>query len=396
MNDLTTSRTFSTFTSEGITFQKSIIENILGLSFTGNNRIQLLKNGRETFQTILDLVSAAREIICIEFYIFKDDDTGKKLAGILKEKVKEGVKVYLLYDHFGSFLTSRDFWSDLNKAGVNIRVSHPFKWSAPRGYIYRNHKKLLIIDGTKAVTGGFNIADEYHGYFKKRKIMWRDTGIYLEGPIASVLMNIFQKSWKTWRGRSINWITESKTFTHGIPVIPIFVNSGRARRKMRRLLIYSFKNAKESIFLTTAYFIPSNRILRAMINAAERGVTLKLLLPGKSDITSVLYAGRSYYNRLLKAGVEIYNYQDAVLHAKTTVFDGCWSIIGSANIDFQSLRRNEESNVGILDRDFSRHMTDVFHKDLEKSFKIDPYTWVKRPFYQKILEKFFYLIMKKL
>jgi cardiolipin synthase len=384
------------FKSNNVTFEKSIIENILGVHFTYNNNVQLLKSGQETFQIILDSVSTARDIICIEFYIFKDDDTGKKLAELLKEKARQGVKVYLLYDHFGSFLTSRAFWLDLKKAGVKIMVSHPFKWTAPRGYIYRNHKKLLVIDGAKAFTGGFNIADEYHGHFKKRKKTWRDTGIYLEGPIAHTLLNMFRKSWTTWKGESIIWNTKQMSLNHGVPVIPIFANSGRARRKMRRLLIYSIKNAKESIFLTTAYFIPSRKILKALVQAVRKGVTLKLLLPGKTDVMPVFYAGRSYYRRLLKAGVEIYNYRGSVLHAKTTVFDGCWSIIGSTNLDFQSLWRNEESNVGILDRDFSRHMIEVFQNDLKNSIKIDSDSWARRPLYQKILEKSSSLIMKKL
>ena len=382
--------------SDRTALRKSAIENILGPHFIENNKVQLLKSGRETFQTILDLVSTAKEIICIEFYIFKDDDTGKKLAGILKEKAREGVNVYLLYDHFGSFLTSRRFWSDLKKSGVKVRVSHPFKWTAPREYMYRNHKKLLIIDGIKAVTGGFNIADEYHGYFRKRNITWRDTGIYLEGPVTSALLNMFQISWSTWKGELINRHTRHEALIQGVPVIPIFANSGRARRRMRRLLIYSIRNAKKSILLTTAYFVPSKRILRALLHAARRGVSVKLLLPGNSDIQSVFYAGRSYYHSLLKAGAEIYNYQGAVLHAKTTVFDGCWSIIGSANFDFLSLRKNEESNVGIFDVDFSTHMTEVFQTDLKDSFKIDAATWAKRPLYQKILEKLFYVIIKKL
>lgn len=377
-------------------FRKSAIEGILGSRFIENNKVQLLKSGRETFQTILDLVSTAREIICIEFYIFKDDDTGKKLAALLKEKARGGVSVYLLYDHFGSFLTSRRFWSDLKTAGVKIRVSHPLRWTALRRYIYRNHKKLLIIDGTKAVTGGFNIADEYHGYFKKRKLTWRDTGIYLEGPVASTLLNIFLKSWSTWKGEMISWHPGHEDLTHGVPVIPIFANSGRARRRMRRLLIYSIRNAKSSILLTTAYFIPSQIILRALVQSAKRGVSLKLLLPGESDVKSVFYAGRSYFSRLLKAGAEIYTYQGSVLHAKTTVFDGCWSIVGSANFDYQSLRRNDESNVGIFDLDFSTHMTEAFQTDLNNSLKVDAGKWAQRPLHQKILEKLFSLIMKKL
>ncbi len=384
------------FSSKQPNFNRRAIETICGLPFTENNKVRILKTGQETFQTILDAVSSAQQIICIEFYIFKDDNSGRQLAELLKKKAREGVSVYLLYDHFGSFLTARSFWSGLKKEGVKVRVSHPFKWSYPRGYIYRNHKKLLLIDGQKAITGGFNIADEYQGYFKKRKNNWRDTGIYLEGPIASTLLSIFSKSWKTWKGELIKFQIEHHPLNHGVPAIPIFANSGRARRKMRKLLLYSIKNAKESIFLTTAYFIPSRKILRALINSVQRGVKLKLLLPGESDVIPVFYASRSYYKRLLKAGVEIYDYQGVVLHAKTSVFDGCWSIVGSANLDFQSLRRNEESNVGILDNNFSKDMIEVFFNDLEKSVKIDAQIWEKRPFYQKFLEKFFFAIMKKL
>ena len=377
-------------------FQKSAIEEILGIPFTENNHVRLLQSGKEIFQTIFDSVTNARHIICIEFYIFKNDDTGKKLSALLKEKARQGVSIYLLYDHFGSFLTSRSFWSDLKKEGIKVRVSHPFKWSALRGYIYRNHKKLLVIDGNKAFIGGFNIADEYHGYFKKRKKTWRDTGIYLEGQIASTLLSIFSKSWRTWKGELFNLPMRHQFINYGVPVIPVFMNSRRAGSKTRRLLLYSIKNAKESIFLTTAYFIPSRKILRALENAARKGVNIKLLLPGKSDVTAAFYAGRSYYNRLLKTGVEIYNYQGAVLHAKTAVFDGCWSIIGSTNLDFQSLRRNEESNVGIFDGNFGRQMIEAFESDLHNSIKIDANTWSKRPFYEKILEKFFSLFRKRL
>jgi len=375
---------------------KSGIEKIIRGSFTENNRVRILKSGQETFQAILDTIASAQKIICIEFYIFKDDNTGRKLAALLKEKAGQGIPVYLLYDHFGSFLTSSKFWLDLKKEGIKVRVSHPFKWSSLKGYIYRNHKKLLLVDGTKAFTGGFNIADEYHGYFKTRKHIWRDTGIYLEGPIASTLLRIFSRSWKTWKGEIINLPFTQPQLNGGVPVIPVFANSARARRRMRQLLLYSIRNAKESIFLTTAYFIPSRKILRALINAAQRGVDLKLLLPGRSDVMATYYAGRSYYRRLLMAGAEIYNYQGAVLHAKTSVFDRCWSIIGSTNLDFQSLRRNDESNVGIFDRNFSSLMIDIFHSDLQRSAKIEEKTWGKRPLHQKFLEKFFSLIMKKL
>lgn len=375
---------------------KSEIEKILGLPFTGDNYVQLLVSGQTIFQKIIDCLSAARDMICIEFYIFKDDHTGQRISEILKEKANQGVKIYLLYDHFGSFLTSTRFWKDLKKSGIHIRVSHPLRWSTPRGYIYRNHKKLLLIDGRTAMLGGFNIADEYHRFFRKKKMVWRDTGIFLEGPIVSTLMNIFNNSWTTWQGESIPFKANKQPVENGIPVIPVFTNTGRARRKMRRLLLYSIRNARNSIFLTTAYFIPGKKIINALINASKRGVSLKLLLPGESDIKSVLYAGRSYYSKLLKAGIEIYHYHGSVLHSKTAVFDDCWSIIGSTNLDFQSLRRNEESNVGIFDTEFSKQMVKVFQDDMRNSTRIDLDAWLKRPYHQRLLEKMFYVIRKKL
>jgi len=384
-------------------YNKSAIEEILKIPFTENNHVRLLQSGEEIFQAIFESVRNAQHIICIEFYIFKNDDTGKKLAELLKEKVKQGVEVYFLYDHFGSFRTPINFWRELKKAGINLRASHPFKWSSPQHYIHRDHKKLLIIDGEKAFTGGFNIGDEYHGYLKKWKQAWRDTGIYLEGPIVTTLLEIFKKSWTAWKGKPI--IRDKKAppvepclpnRQNGLSVIPIFTSSAKGRKKLRKLFFYSISNAKGKIFITNAYFTPSKRMLIVLEEAVNRGVDVKLLLPGKSDLVPVLYAGRNYYKRLLKAGVEIYSYQDSILHAKTAVFDSCWSIIGSANLDFQSLRRNDESNVGIFDNDFAGGMTEVFQEDLRHSIKIDIDTWSKRPFYEKVLERFFSMFRKRL
>ena len=211
---------------DSISTVKKDIENILGLSFSPNNYVQHLESGQLTFQTILEAVSNANNFICIEFYLFKDDETGRKLAYVLKEKAGQGVQIYLLYDHFGSFLTSRRFWSDLKKVGIKIQVSNPFKWTSPKGYIYRNHKKLLLIDGCKVFIGGFNIADEYHGYVRKKKNRWRDTGIYIEGPIASTVLDIFRKSWSKWKGRFVSCDRKHKDIKHGTQAIPVFAHSG--------------------------------------------------------------------------------------------------------------------------------------------------------------------------
>lgn len=385
-------------------FEKSTIEGILGITFTPQNYVRILLGGEEAFQRIFNSIATARDIICLEFYIFKNDTTGRRLVELLKEKVRQGVKVYILCDHYGSYLrTPQGFWQDMKEAGINLRTAHPFKWSSPKRYIHRDHKKLLLIDGQKVFTGGFNIGDEYHGYFphrrfvpnlRSRKNTWRDTGIYLEGPVAHALLEIFNRSWRAWGGEPIIYEQKIEAAVSGVPVIPIFASSAKGRRKMRKLFFYSIDNAKESIFLTTAYFSPSLRLLKALEDAVRRGAKVKLLLPGRSDIPAVDYTGRYFYTKLLKAGIEIYNYQGRILHAKTAVFDGFWSIIGSANIDFQSFRRNDEGNVGILDRDFGRKVIEVFEEDLRHSIKIEPDTWARRPFYEKLLEWFFSLFRK--
>ncbi|HDH50860.1 MAG TPA: hypothetical protein ENH04_05585 [Nitrospirae bacterium] len=381
---------------EAHSFDRSEIEKVLGLPFTPDNRVRILKSGKETFQTILDSIENAREIICVEIYIFKDDNTGTRIAELLKKKAVQGVRVYVIYDHFGSFLTSRHFWKDLAASGVKLRASHPFKWTSPRRYVRRNHRKLLTIDGQRAFTGGFNIADEYHRYFKRWLKAWRDTGILLEGPIAATLLEMFRQRWIAWKGKPITWDKKAAPVSPGVPVIPIFTNSAKERRRMRNLLYYSINRSREKIFITNAYFTPGLKLMKALGNAVKRGVDVKLLLPGKSDFAPVHYAGRHSYAKLMGKGIEIYNYQGSILHAKTAVFDRHWSVIGSANLDFQSLRRNDEGNVGILDSDFSRQMTRLFLDDLHQAVKLAADTWSERPFYEKVLEKFFALFRKRL
>jgi len=323
------------------------------------------------------------------------------LSELLKRKSRGGTKVYLLYDHFGSIGTPRSFWSDMRREGIQIRASHPFRWTAPFHYVHRDHRKLIVVDSTKAFTGGLNIANEYSGFhFRKRSRGWRDTGILVEGPIVKKLLDTFRKSWTTWGGDKIflDGANEVRRVTtaDGIPALPIFVYSGKGRRRMRNLLRYSIDRAQTSILLTTAYFIPSRRLIERLERAVRRGVKVKLLVPGRSDIPAASYAGRAFFSRLLKAGIEIHTYLGEMLHAKTYLFDGCWSIIGSTNLDYQSLRYNDEGNIGILDLSFASQMTAIFEEDLRNSSKIDEETWRGRPLLERIKEHFFALFRKRL
>jgi cardiolipin synthase len=378
------------------------IEGIFKQKFSLATGVQLLWKERDSFQTIFDAINRAEKLICLQFYIFKNDGTGIGLSELLRQKSRKGVKVYVLYDHFGSFGTPRSFWKEMRLEGIKIRASHPFKWTAPFHYVHRDHRKLVVVDLKRAFTGGLNIANEYSGFHLRRRSRgWRDTGILVEGPIVNELFGTFKKSWATWGGEKIFSRGDSekahgKIPEDGIPALPIFVYSRKGRKRMRNLLRYSIDHAQTRILLTTAYFIPSRRLVEKLEMAVRRGVKVRLLVPGKSDIPAASYAGRAFFSRLLKSGIEIYTYLGEMLHAKTYLFDECWSIVGSTNLDYQSLRYNDEGNIGILDLAFASKMTWIFEEDLKNSVKIDEETWRKRPFLEKMKEHFFALFRKRL
>jgi cardiolipin synthase len=378
------------------------IERVFRHKFSVATHVQLLWKGRDSFRIIFDAVSRAEKLICLQFYIFKNDETGIALSKLLKQKGEEGVKVYVLYDHFGSFGTPRSFWKEMRQAGIQIRASHPFRWTAPFNYVHRDHRKLIVIDSKKAFTGGLNIANEYSGFhIRRRSRGWRDTGIIVEGPIVNELFDTFNKSWTLWGGEKILFPgaceeARGNLPEDGIPALPIFVYSGVGRRRMRNLLRYNIDHAQTSILLTTAYFIPSRRLIERLERSVKRGVKVKVLVPGKSDVPAASYAGRAFFSRLLKAGVEIYTYVGEMLHAKAYLFDRCWSVIGSTNLDYQSLRYNDEGNIGFLDVPFASQMTEVFEEDLKNSTRIDEEAWRQRPFLEKVKEHFFALFRKRL
>jgi cardiolipin synthase len=259
-----------------------------------------------------------------------------------------------------------------------------------------------VIDSKRAFTGGLNIANEYSGFHLRRRSRgWRDTGVMIEGPIVNDLFEAFKRSWYTWKGERIR-LPETdeekpaKRQKGHIPALPIFVYSRKGRKRMRALFRHSIDHARTNISLTTAYFTPSKKIIALLEDAVRRGVKVRLLVPGKSDIPAASYAGRAFFTRLLKSGIEIYTYRGEMLHAKTYVFDNYWSIIGSTNLDYQSLMYNDEGNIGILGASFSSKMTEMFEEDLKHSIRIDLEDWHRRPFSQKIKEHFFALFRKRL
>ncbi len=377
------------FTVEGI-------EHLYGKKFIDGNSVKLIWRGTDAFNEISSAVQSARKLICLQFYIYRNDETGIALAKLLKKKAAQGVSVYVLYDYHGSFSTPHKFWRDLRKAGINVRASYPFMWLKPGKYFRRDHRKLITIDSEIAFTGGLNIANEYWATSFKRKRPWRDTGVLMHGPVAAELTVKFFDAWCKICRKSDVYSAPRIAQAGELPVLPIFASSRIGKRMMRKLLYYSIFHADSEITLTTAYFIPSRQMVRSLANAVGRGVRVRVLVPLHSDVKAAHYASRHFYARLLKAGVQIYTYTGAMLHAKSYVFDSQWSIIGSANLDLLSLRYNDEGNVGILNEEFGLNMMDVFDIDLKESLAVTLHQWRNRPLKEKILEWFFSLFKQRL
>lgn len=382
--------------------------------FLDGNTVKLLhsgtqnysESGPETLKRILNAIYSARHTICLQFYIFRNDETGTTLAKALKAKASQGVSVYLIHDHLGSFSTPRPFWDDLRSAGIRVAASHPFSLKAPLSYEHRDHRKLIIIDSSAVFAGGLNIANEYLGSRARNIKPWRDTGVFVHGPAAEKFMQSFRRSWHSWTKEKIPTPTardtkdtrdkENMGQKGTLPVLPIITQRGRIRRRMRKLLRFSIRNADSDICLTTAYFIPGRRIIRELALAVSRGVRVRLLVPNVSDVISAHFAGRYFFSRLLKTGIEIYTYRDTMLHAKTYVFDQTWSIVGSANLDQRSMWLNDEGNVGIFDQGFGQEMAGVFKDDLKNSDRLFLNNWKQRPLWEKMLEWLFSRLRRRL
>jgi cardiolipin synthase len=346
-------------------------------------RIQLYKDG-EALHAAYEAIKAAQHRICLEVYIFRDDDTGRAFVELLCKKARDGVSVYVIYDSVGSFGSGEPFFDRMRAAGIRLGEFHPVKpWRCLHGWrpFNRDHRKLLVIDDSIAGLGGLNVGKEYAGSWvvraRKGDQPWRDNAIGIRGPRACDLMQVFARTWRYihqgGKCRHTEVIDDSLDRDFGIlasvptrksPLIPF--------RKMIR-------DAKESIYLTMSYFAPPDELIDDLCNAARRGVRVRLMLPGLSDIPLMVLAARAFYDTLLAAGVEVYERQHAVLHAKSMCVDSYTSVIGSTNLDYRSIELNLELSVILRDAEFGRQIQDLFENDVCFARRITPKEWRTKP-----------------
>ncbi len=342
-------------------------------------------------------IARARDHVNVESYIVDDSSVGARLAELLKKKAAEGVKVNFLYDSVGSIKTPREFFDALREAGVEVCEFNPVK-REPAKLNHRDHRKILVVDGKVAITGGINISETYaSGSARARRVQdkerdrksgWRDTDVQVEGPVVAQFQRLFLDAWAL---QDCGPAPQARYFP------PLERRGDKAMRVVRAdpdngtsemygVLLERIGKAHSRVWLTVGYFVPDPRVKGALMQAARRGVDVRLVLPGFSDFWAPVYAGRSHYEDLLGAGVRIYEWHEALMHAKTAVIDSAWSSIGSTNLDWRSFVHNYEDDLIVRDAAFAREMERRFREDIAAAEPIDPAAWRARGPGEKLKE----------
>lgn len=360
---------------------------------TAQNDVRLLLNGERTFPEILQALREAKDHIHIEYYIYEDDDIGNEIKDILIQKAQEGVKVRFIYDDFGSRSIRKKLVPELIRAGVDAFPFYRVIFIALANRLnYRNHRKIIVIDGSTAFTGGINVSDKYRNG-PEGGLFWRDTHLRIDGPGVYYLQYIFLCDWNFCADEAIlpdrRYFPASGNKSGGSNAIVQIAASGPDSGMPGILfsLLQAIHLAKKEILITTPYFIPGDSLQDALIVAALSGVRVCLLVPGISDSRFVNIASSSYFDDLLSVGVEIYRYQKGFIHAKTIVTDASLSAVGSANMDQRSFELNFEVNAFVYDAAFSRQLRETFFEDLTHAIRLEPERWQNRSVWRKLVEK---------
>lgn len=330
-------------------------------------------------------IESAREEVLVESYIFKDDATGRSLSDALARAVGRGVKVRVLADAFGSIATRREFWNEMRAQGIEVRLFNPL---FPQLLLqpFRDHRKILVVDSATGLTGGMNIGDEYGSGLPSagsRRGPWRDTHVLVQGPAAWGMAIVFTEAWHAAGGTTVE-LRPLAPATGGVPILVLGSRPFRGTGEMVSALAAVVAATRRRLWITNAYFAPRWRAVKALGDAARRGVDVRLLLPGRSDVPLVRHAGHGYYAALLARGVRIFEYQPAVLHAKSLVADDFLSLVGSSNLDFRSFHFNAECNLALLDDETGRTFSDAFERDLENSAEITAAAWSRRSILHRV------------
>ncbi len=367
------------------------------------NRVTLLIDGPQTLAAMRTVLRQASRSIRLETYIFADDDIGREFRDLLIEREHAGLSVLVLYDAIGSLFTPAAFFDSMREAGVEVREFRPLNplrtpliWKQNN----RDHRKLLVIDDRIVFTGGINISGAYASASSTRPgpiagidEAWRDTHVKIEGPVATQFQSLFSASWSA-AGGTVDVAAAERALApdSGAPagrevVAAVASDSSKPQETaIYATYLSAVQHATRRVWLTNAYFAPNRKLRQALIAAVRRGVDVRLIVPGFTDSTLILYASRASFADLLKGGVRIYEQRYALLHAKTAVIDSALSMVGSANLDMRSFLHNNEVNAVVVGTDFAAQMEQVFEKDIRNAKELSAKQWENRSAYEKLKE----------
>jgi cardiolipin synthase A/B len=351
--------------------------------------VKLLQNGDAFYPAMLEAIRKAEDSVNFEVYIFEPDEIGRQFIDVFKERSRAGVEVRLLLDGFGGMKLKRRYREELRRAGVTVSRFRPPSLRDLVRFYRRSHRRAIVIDGKIGFTGGAAISKKWKGNVTNSH-EWRDSMTRVTGPMVGGIQSAFASNWVYCTGEVIAGPRFFPPLERGPGpcALSVISSPSDALQPIRLLFWVSFINARYRLWICNSYFIPDQRLRAAVIERARAGVDVRVLVPGNhTDAVPVQAAGRSYYEELLAAGVRIFEYQPAMMHAKTAVIDGVWSIVGSANLDERSMELNEENVLGIGDPDFARSIEEGVVADLGRSREIQLEEWRKRSIFQRGLER---------
>ncbi|MDE2319119.1 MAG: hypothetical protein KGK02_05395 [Rhodospirillales bacterium] len=373
---------------------KSENEAAAGTPFHGGNSVQLLKNGPATYAVMMAAIKGAQHQINMESYEF-DGQAAAEFAALLIEKAGEGVQVRLIYDAFGSHHEPASLFTALKKGGVQVEEYSPFNPLKLKTLDLnkRDHRKLLVVDGRSVITGGINIAQFYEHNTTPPPdagaagtLPWRDTDIAITGPVAADFDAMFEQTWVKEGGKPFQLLPPVET-PQGDTVVQAIDGSPRDNHPaIYDSLLTAIATARHSVHLTTGFFVPPPELAEALECAARRGVDVRIIVPSRSTSGTAIAAGRADYGELLKAGVKIYERQGVVLHAKTAVIDGIWSVVGSSNLDWRSTISNNEIDAVVIGHSFGQQMEAMFQNDEAHSSQVTLQAWQHRGLGERLHE----------
>jgi cardiolipin synthase len=354
----------------------------------GGNRVDILLNGEQIFPAILEAIGSARTSITYAQYTFEDGPVARDVAGALADRCRAGVKVHVLLDGVGSLSMPPEHSEAMTRAGCHVVSFRPLGPFTLRRANNRNHRRVLVIDGRVGFTGGSGVSRLWMGNGRIAN-HWRDTDVRLEGPVVAYLQGAFAENWLEATGTLLggeSYFPRSLAPRGQVSVQVVRSSPAGGSFAMYTSLLLSLASARRSVYITNPYFLLDDKMTETLERAASRGARVVVLVPGVIDHRIVRQAGRGQFGRLLEAGVEIYEYQPALLHAKTMVIDGIWATVGSTNLDNRSMALNDELNVMVYDPVVARRLEAVFAEDLQHARRIDHRQWRRRDLGGRLFE----------